>query len=283
LTIEVLSAFLKIISCKNNNLNDQLTLYNIIDKEDKGSFTIEEVYLLNFSLNDFLANEGERESERGHSIIDRIFSSGQKLITKKDFLANFGNNSGIDLLKSKINEVNEYIKKKLQLPGKINSTRGGNSFDEYEMKNCNINNLIINNSNISAISNNNQHNFLTLFTQNANHNNKVQLTNEFIIVGKRNASTGSFDDCLKFGDVSEVISGEANFNIDKEKLSSPNVNEVKRGPSKIVGVEGGKISSPIHNNENRQPLTVVTENPKKEQSLCKNTTMIDGILLLTTI
>jgi len=245
--------------------------------------------LLNFSLNDFLANEGEdnyierRESERGHSIIDRIFSSGQKLITKKDFLANFGNNLGIDLLKSKINEVNEYIKKKLQLPGKINSTRGGNSFEKYEMKNSNINNLIINNSNISAISNNNQHNFLTLFTQNVNHNNKVQLTNEFIIVGKGKASTGSFDDCLKFGDVSEVISGEANFNIDKEKLSSSNVNEVKRGPSKIVGVEGGKISSPIHNNENRQPLTVVIENPKKEQSLCENTTIIDGILILTKI
>ena len=119
------------VTIENNGLTHE-NIYSILDKEDNGYFTAENVNLILSSINDYMINEITSNNPLDTSFEDKFKSSSdyilQKLfvsrnneldkierITKSDYFEFYQKNSAIEALRIKIKETNVYILKKYDL------------------------------------------------------------------------------------------------------------------------------------------------------------------------
>jgi len=118
---------MQILSRDNSNLTVE-SIYNILDKDEKGYITIDNVNLLLSSMNDYMVNEISNNNPldtsfetkaKGNSeyIIQKLFYLKKNVdyIFKSDFLEYFQKNSALEALKIKIIETEGYILKKYEL------------------------------------------------------------------------------------------------------------------------------------------------------------------------
>ena len=176
--IEILNDYLKVISYETLDLYNNKTIYNILDKEEKGFFNIDDVNFLVSSLNEFLISDcyaldisfEKREREKNFSLIDKIFKPGVTSIEREAFLTDYKTNLGIAFLRSKLNEVGVYLKKKSEIKLVSNAE-----------------------VNVNVIKENIGHSYVDY-----NNGIRAQLTNDFIIQGKRKISFDNFSESFNY-------------------------------------------------------------------------------------
>jgi len=125
ISLDILIDYLILLSNENFNIENLENLYNIIDKYDNNYFSIDDVNLLISTLNAYISNEFKYDdltldklNKENDIIISKIFTEIEipvETITKNSFLQNYKANNGVEIIKTKINDINSYIQNKLKI------------------------------------------------------------------------------------------------------------------------------------------------------------------------